>query len=51
MAVFLERYIRPPLTEMVKHEEVRPEAIQLSWTKDEIRIQGQTASIGIPRET
>ncbi len=30
MAVFLERYIRPPLTEMAKHEDVPPESIQLS---------------------
>ena len=50
MAVFLERYIRPPLTEMAKYEEAKPETIQLSWTKDEIRVQGTKASIRIPRK-
>jgi hypothetical protein len=51
MAVFLERYIRPPLTEMAKYEEAKPEAIQLSWTKDEIRVQGTKANIRIPRKS
>jgi len=49
MAVFLERYIRPPLTEMAKHEDAGPETIQLSWTKNEIHVRGTTASIHIPR--
>lgn len=49
MAVFLERYIRPPLTEMARHEETRPESIQLSWTGDEILIRGSAESIRIPR--
>jgi hypothetical protein len=49
MAVFLERYIRPSLTEMAKHEDVGPETIQLSWTRDEIRVQGTNANIRIPR--
>ncbi len=49
MAIFLERYIRPPLTEMAKHEDVVPEAVQLSWLQNEIRIQGSNASIHIPR--
>jgi hypothetical protein len=49
MAVFLERYIRPSLTEMAKHEDVAPETIQLSWTPEEIRVQGKTATIRIPR--
>ena len=49
MAVFLERYIRPPLTEMATHEDTGPEAIHLSWTQDEIRVQGTGASIRIPR--
>jgi hypothetical protein len=49
MSVFLERYIRPPLTEMAKHEDAAPELIQLSWTQDEIRVQGTTATIRIPR--
>jgi hypothetical protein len=49
MTVFLERYIRPPLTEMAKHEDGAPEAIQLSWTQEEIRVQGTTATIRIPR--
>lgn len=51
MAVFLERYIRPPLTEMAKYEETKPETIQLSWTKDEIHVQGTKASIHIPRKS
>ena len=50
MAVFLERYIRPPLTEMAKHEDVGPESVQLSWTQNEICIQGSNASIHIPRD-
>jgi hypothetical protein len=49
MAVFLERYIRPPLTEMAKQEEAGPETIQLTWTTNEIRVQGTVASIHIPR--
>ncbi len=51
MAVFLERYIRPPLTEMAKHEDAWPETIQLSWTKGEIRVQGAKANIHIQRRT
>jgi hypothetical protein len=35
---------------MAKHEEMKPEAIQLSWTKDEIRVQGAKANIRIPRK-
>jgi hypothetical protein len=50
MAVFLERYIRPPLTEMAKHEDAKPEDIQLSWTQNEILIQGLKANIRIPRK-
>jgi hypothetical protein len=49
MSVFLERYIRPPLTEMAKHEDVPPVTIQLSWTQSEIRVQGTNANIRIPR--
>ena len=49
MAVFLERYIRPPLTEMAKHEDIVPESVQLSWLQNEIRIQGSNVSIHIPR--
>lgn len=51
MAVFLERYIRPPLTEMAKHDDAPPETIQLSWTKGEIRVQGKKANIRIPRKS
>jgi hypothetical protein len=50
MAVFLERYIRPPLTEMATHEDSGPESIHLSWTRDEIRVEGTRASICIPRK-
>jgi hypothetical protein len=50
MAVFLERYIRPPLSEMAKHEDAKPENIQLSWTQSEICIQGTNANIRIPRK-
>ena len=49
MAVFLDRYIRPPLTEMAKQEDAGPETIQLSWTRNEIRVQGTNASIPIRR--
>ncbi len=49
MAVFLERYIRPPLTEMATHEDTGPEPIQLSWSPDEILIRGSNGSIRIPR--
>jgi hypothetical protein len=49
MAVFLERYIRPPLTEMATHEETGPESIQLSWSPEEILIRGSSESIRIPR--
>lgn len=50
LAVFLERSIRPPLSEMASHEDSGPEAIQLSWTRDEIRVQGTKATIRIPRK-
>jgi hypothetical protein len=50
MAVFLERYIRPPLTEMTKRAETQPLSLKLSWCDDEIRIQGADASIKIPRK-
>lgn len=49
MAVFLERYIRPPLTAMSAYDDSGPESIQLSWTLDEIRIQGSQERISIPR--
>ncbi len=51
MSVFLERYIRPPLMEMAKHEDAGPEAIQLSWTQNGIHIQGTKASIHITRRS
>lgn len=49
MAVFLERYIRPPLTEMATHEDTGPEPIQLSWSPEEILIRGSNECIRIPR--
>ena len=49
MAVFLERYIRPPLTEMATHEDTAPESIQLSWSPQEILVQGATEQIRIQR--
>lgn len=49
MAIFLERYIRPPLTEMTTHEDSGPEPIQLSWSSDEIVIRGNTGSMRILR--
>jgi hypothetical protein len=49
MAVFLERYIRPPLTEMATHEDHGPEPIRLSWSPGEILIEGNNGSIHIPR--
>jgi hypothetical protein len=48
MAVFLERYIRPPLTEMAAPEDTGPEPIQLSWSPDEILVRGSNGSIHIP---
>jgi hypothetical protein len=50
MAVFLKRYIRPPLSEMAKHGDAKPERIQLSWSQTEICIQGNNANICIPRK-
>jgi hypothetical protein len=50
MAVFIERYIRPPLSEMAKYEEAKPEKILLSWTQGEICIEGTKANIRIPRK-
>ncbi len=49
MAAFLEKYIRPPLTEMAKHEDAWPEALELSWTTDAITIKGKRASYRVPR--
>jgi len=49
MAVFLERYIRPPLTEMATYEDTGPESIHLSWSPEEILIRGSRESIRIPR--
>lgn len=49
MATFLERYIRPPLTKMAQHEDANPQTIQLSWTREAIRVQGTTAGIEIRR--
>ncbi len=40
MAVFLERYIRPPLVKMALHDEISPESIKLTWTQDSIELQG-----------
>lgn len=51
MATFLERYIRPPLTKMAQYEDTHPQAIQLSWTGNAIRVQGVSASIQIPRRS
>ncbi len=50
MAVFLERYIRPPLSEMAKHEDAKPQNILFSWNPSEICIQGTNANIRIPRK-
>jgi len=36
---------------MAKYEEAKPETIQLSWTRDEIHVQGTKASIRIPRKS
>jgi hypothetical protein len=50
MAVFLERYIRPPLTVMAKYGDVAPETIQLSWSQNDIRVLGSNSDIHIPRK-
>ena len=49
MAVFLERYVRPPLTEKAAHEDTGPEPIQFSWSPAETLIRGSNGSIHIPR--
>lgn len=49
MAAFLEKYIRPPLTEMAKREDAGPEALELSWTAEAITIKGRQANYRIPR--
>ncbi len=49
MATFLERYIKPPLTEMAKHEDRGPEELQLAWTTEAIIIRGRNATYRIPR--
>jgi len=49
MAAFLERYIRPPVTEMAKHEDAGPETLELSWNNEAITIKGQRAGYRIPR--
>lgn len=49
MAVYLEKYIKPPLTEMAKYEEKLPQPIQLTWTATHITIKGQEASLQIVR--
>lgn len=41
MAAFLERYIRPPLTEMACHDDALPESIQLTWQPDAVTIKGR----------
>ena len=50
MAVFLERYIRPPLTEMAMRADMQPQSLKLSWSGDEICIQGIDASLRIQRK-
>ena len=49
MATFLERYIRPPLTEMARYDERLPEPLQLTWKADEMVVSGENSSIRIPR--
>ena len=51
MSVFLDRYIKPPLTIMAEREEALPEALRLSWAADVIEITGRTQSYRIPRRT
>lgn len=51
MSVFLERYIKPPLTIMSRNEEALPESLQLSWAADAIIISGRTSSFHIRRQT
>ena len=36
---------------LATHEDAWPETIQLSWTRDEIRVQGVKADIRIPRKS
>lgn len=51
MAAFLERYIRPPLTEMASRDEDQPEPIQLVWSANSISIQGKKHQYQIPRRS
>jgi hypothetical protein len=51
MAVFLERYIKPPLLTMGERDEGLPEALQLSWAQDAIEIRGRTATYHVRRQT
>ncbi len=49
MAVFLERYIKPPLVRMARHDERLPESIRLTWTQDSIELQGDEATYRFKR--
>jgi len=49
MAVFLERYIKPPLAELARREDAGPEALELTWTDEAVTIKGRSASYRIPR--
>jgi len=49
MAIFLKRYIRPPLAAMAAHEDIIPAPIRLSWSPGEVVIGGNDSSIRIPR--
>ena len=49
MARFLQRYVRPPLSEMVKHDDDALENIQLSWTAKSIEIRSPAGIVTIPR--
>lgn len=51
MAIFLKRYIQPPLTEMARYEDAGPEALELTWTDEAVTIKGTRASYRVQRRS
>jgi hypothetical protein len=49
MSIFLEKYIRPPLVEMAEKEDLPLANISLSWSDNEIIIEGDTERYTISR--
>ncbi len=49
MAVFLEKYIKPPLVEMAKYEDTLPQTLEIACTSEAMTIKGAKAILRIPR--